>query len=284
MYEVVWQYDESSATSGERPSDAVEAHHLLLEGNREFARLLSNDHPEGETPRHIVRISRRNVGTGNMPGEAPGQEPFAAFLSCADARVPVELIFGREVNDLFVVRLAGNILGDECLGSLGYAVDKLKTVRLLAVMGHTGCGALTTAVDAYLAPAGYLGAAANYPLQSIISSLMVPVRAAALTLANLYGRRIDGHPGYRQALIETSVILNAALSASVLAHNFHDELSEKLQVAFGVYDLSNRTVGVPDETGEWKQGLTNPPLTAEQISAFVNLAARSRQVREVLDK
>src|SRR5690606_4347633 len=126
----------------------------------------------------------------------------------ADARVPVELIFGQQANDLFVVRVAGNVLGDECLGSLGYAVDQLGTVRLLAVLGHTGCGAVTTAVDAYLNPVGYLGVAANFPLQAIVSKLMAPVRGAAAALAAVYGETVAARPGYRQALIETAVMLN----------------------------------------------------------------------------
>ena len=53
------------------------------------------------------------------------QEPFAAVLGCADARVPVEIVFGQGFNDLFVVRVAGNVLGDECLGSLDFAVSNL---------------------------------------------------------------------------------------------------------------------------------------------------------------
>ncbi len=289
MHEVVWQYDETRSDDEERPATAREAHQLLLQGNQAFAGFFApdqdadpTDRPPRRPTRHVVRLSRRNLGLGSKPGEAPRQEPFAAFLSCADARVPVELIFGREVNDLFVVRVAGNVPGQECLGSLGFAVDKLNTVRLLAVMGHTGCGAVTAAVDAYLAPLGYMGIADNPPLQSLISGLMASTRAAALALENGYGPDVARRHGYRAALIETTVFLNAALSAAILAHNYHDRLSDRLQVVFGVYDLGRRTVGAPDESGEWREGLSEPPITEEGFGAFGDRIARSRVVRELL--
>jgi carbonic anhydrase len=280
MYEVVWQYDDSRNFDDERPATALEACQLLLQGNREFAGFFAQDPAPGAT-RRVVRLSRQNVGFGIKPGEAPHQEPFVAFLSCADARVPVELIFGQGVNDLFVVRVVGNVLGEASLGSLGYVVDKLSTVRLLAVMGHTGCGAVSAAVDAYLSPAGYMRIADN--LQSLIGSLMASTRAAGLALEMVYGHDVAGRSGYRSALIETTVLLNAALSAAILAHNYQDRLSDQLQVVFGVYDLSRRTVGAPDESGEWQEGLVAPPATEEAFSAFGDRIARSRLVRELLD-
>jgi carbonic anhydrase len=223
------------------------------------------------------------VGIGPKPGEAPPQAPFAAFLSCADARVPVELIFGQQANDLFVVRVAGNVLGDECLGSLDYAVEHLGTVRLVGVLGHTGCGAVTAAVDAYLSPAGYLGVAANFPLQAIVGSLMAPARGAAFALSSVHSESIVSAPGYRQALIEMTVILNAALAAAVLAHNFYEALSDRLQVAYGVYDLRNRSVGLPGPNGEWQVGLFQPPTDQSGFEMFGRHLAESRMIREFLE-
>lgn len=77
-----------------------------------------------------------------------GQAPFAAILGCSDARVPVELIFDQSFNRLFVVRVAGNIIGANELASLQYAALHLRT-PLILVLGHTFCGAITAA----LAPA-----------------------------------------------------------------------------------------------------------------------------------
>lgn len=284
MYEIVWQYDETAPYEDLKPVDAAAARRLLIEGNNEFANFFNPHRTAGETTRHVVRVSPQDVGVSGKPGEAPPQEPFAAFLSCADARVPVELIFGQQANDLFVVRVAGNVLGDECLGSLDFAVDHLGTVRLLAVLGHTGCGAVTAAVDAYLTPAGYLGVAANFPLQSIVSSLMAPVRGAAFALAAVHGNAAESRPGYRQALIETTVMLNAALSAAVLIHNFHDAIGDRLQVSFGVYDLRYRTVGLPGSDGEWQVGLFEPPTDQHGFDALGRRVAESRLVRELLTR
>lgn len=74
-----------------------------------------------------------------------GQHPFAAVLGCADSRVPPEIIFDQGLGDLFTVRVAGNIVDPATLGSLEYAVEHLG-VRLVVVMGHSGCGALQAAM------------------------------------------------------------------------------------------------------------------------------------------
>ena len=75
-----------------------------------------------------------------------GQHPHATILSCADSRVPPEIVFDQGLGDLFTVRSAGNVAGDIEIGSLEYAVAHLDT-PLLVVMGHQGCGAVTAAVE-----------------------------------------------------------------------------------------------------------------------------------------
>lgn len=284
MYEVVWQYDETTPFEDVKPADADEARRILLHGNLNFSNLFSPHHATGTTSRQFVRISPQDVGLSSTPGEPPPQEPFAAFLSCADARVPVELIFGQQANDLFVVRVAGNVLGDEGLGSLGFAVDQLGSVRLLVALGHTGCGAVTAAVDAYLTPVGYLGVAANFPLQAIVGKLAAAVNGAAHALVSAHGNSVTSLPGYRQALIEASVILNAALSGAILAHNFQDALGPRLQVLFGVYDLRHRTVGLPaaGQTDGWLPGLFAPPTTQDAFVDFGGQVARSWLVADLL--
>ena len=76
-----------------------------------------------------------------------GQQPFATILACSDSRVPPELVFDQGFGDLFVIRVAGNIVDPDVIGSLGYALRHLNT-RLVVVMGHEGCGAVTAALDA----------------------------------------------------------------------------------------------------------------------------------------
>ena len=76
---------------------------------------------------------------------AKGQRPFAAIVSCSDSRVPLEIIFDQGLGDLFVIRLAGNIIDDAVLGSLEYAVEHLG-VQYIMVLGHEHCGAVSAAV------------------------------------------------------------------------------------------------------------------------------------------
>jgi carbonic anhydrase len=77
---------------------------------------------------------------------APKQMPFAAVLSCADSRVPVELIFDQSIGDLFVARVAGNITTPEIFASLEYSAAVLKTVKVILVLAHTNCGAVRATI------------------------------------------------------------------------------------------------------------------------------------------
>lgn len=89
---------------------------------------------------------------------AEGQHPFAAVLTCADSRVPPELLFDQGLGDLFVVRVAGNVADDEVIGSLEYAVEHLD-VRLILVLGHERCDAVRAALEAVVLkaePEGHL--------------------------------------------------------------------------------------------------------------------------------
>lgn len=108
-----------------------EALNYLIEGNRKF---LSEDtvHPP------LDRKSRLEL--------ASGQQPFAAYVSCSDSRVPPELLFGRGLGELFIVRNAGNTVDTAAMGSLEFAVDVLK-VPLIVIMGHENCGAVAAAVS-----------------------------------------------------------------------------------------------------------------------------------------
>ena len=111
------------------PDDALAR---LLAGNKRFV--------EGH-PQNPSRDSVRRIKT------AEGQKPFAIILTCADSRLPPEVIFDKGLGDLFVVRVAGNTAGDPILvGSMEYSVITFGSV-LLMVLGHTDCGAVKAAVD-----------------------------------------------------------------------------------------------------------------------------------------
>jgi carbonic anhydrase len=86
---------------------------------------------------------------------AQRQHPIAVIVGCADSRSPAEIIFDQNIGDLFVVRIAGNLVDDHALGSIEYAVDHLGT-RLVVVLGHARCGAVGAALECASAP-GHVG-------------------------------------------------------------------------------------------------------------------------------
>lgn len=116
------------------PEDALQA---LLDGNRRFT--------SGQLTAQEKDIAILREKT------AEKQEPFAAVLSCADSRVPVELIFDQSIGHVFVARVAGNIVTAEIIASLEYAAIVLGT-RIMLVMGHAGCGAVKATIQAKPVP------------------------------------------------------------------------------------------------------------------------------------
>ena len=159
--EIVYRYAGEAGSPKERPADAESARRRMNDGNRSFAALFAGRDGQAGTTRQEIPVDPRDLGLMEGGDDAPAQRPYAAVLGCADARVPIELVFNEGPNDLFVVRVAGNSLGDDALASLGYALEHLAdSLRLVAVLGHSRCGAVTAAVDVYLDPKGYLALAA----------------------------------------------------------------------------------------------------------------------------
>jgi carbonic anhydrase len=109
------------------PSGAIE---ILKEGNERFVRNHKAD-------RDLLE---------KVKDTATGQYPFATILSCIDSRVSAELIFDQGVGDIFSVRVAGNIVNEDLLGSMEFAC-KLAGTRVIVVLGHTSCGAVKGACD-----------------------------------------------------------------------------------------------------------------------------------------
>jgi carbonic anhydrase len=157
-----------------RPGNADAACDRLNEGSRTIAALFGDLIEGSGTTQRIIAVDPRDLGLARGTPGVPEQRPYAAVLGCADARVPIELIFNEGPNDLFVVRVAGNGLGSEVLGSLKYAVDHLAdSLRLIVVLGHSGCGAVTGAVDVFLDPQSYIGLADKHALRGILDRLLV---------------------------------------------------------------------------------------------------------------
>jgi len=111
-------------------TDPVEALERLRAGN---ARFVAN-----EPSREFSDVERARL--------ASGQEPFAVILGCSDSRVPTEVVFDQGLGDLFVIRVAGNIVAPSQVGSIEFAAQKFAT-RLVVVLGHTHCGAVEATID-----------------------------------------------------------------------------------------------------------------------------------------
>src|SRR5215213_415648 len=218
MFEVTYRYDPAHPLDGRTPRDPEEARRLLEAGNQAFASMDTGSASQSR----VVYVGPEDVGLAEPCGVA-AQQPFAVVLGCSDARVPTEMVFDRACNELFVVRVAGNIISQELLGSIDYAVENLgESLKLIVVLGHSRCGAVAAAVDAYLKPAGHLGLSTSHNLRSIVNVLFRPVHGAARALSAVRGNEVSRLPGYRAALIECSVVINTALTASMLRGEYGD--------------------------------------------------------------
>ena len=145
------------------------------------------------------------------------QEPFAAVLSCADSRVPVELIFDQTIGHIFVTRVAGNLVTPELIGSLEYGVAVLG-VEVLLVLGHSGCGAVKAAMKADAVPGQ-------------ISSLYPHLRLAVEQSGGDLNKAIAENAKIQANLLRTSSpVIRDAVKAG------------KLRVDSGVYDLGSGKV------------------------------------------
>lgn len=279
--EITYRYGGTAAASRVRPADPEAARMRLDAGSRAMAALFAElAQGEGAVQR-VIPVDPDDLGLGGgLPG-APKQRPFAAVLGCADARVPVELVFNEGPNDLFVVRVAGNGLGSEVLGSLRYAVDHLADLRLIVVLGHSGCGAVSAAVDVFLDPQGYLKLAANHALRAILDRVLVVVNAAARRLAAVHGAEVAGHPAYRAALVEVAVAANAALSAHTLQQHL-DQLGREVRTAYGVYLLDRHEVWAPRHDSGETAGLAWPPRDEPQFLAFADALVQSDRIAALL--
>lgn len=281
--DITYRYEAQDQPARPQPPDSDAAMRRLCDGNRSFAALFNEGSSATDRVQTIVLLDPRDIGIAAGAREAPKQRPFAAVLGCADARVPIELIFNEGPNDLFVLRVAGNGLGTEVLGSLKYAIDHLgDSLRLIVVLGHSGCGALTTAVDVFLDPARYLPLATKHALRSIVDRFLVIVQASSRGLLATFGTDVQRHPNYRQALIETSIAINAALAAYSIEQELGAIDPRRLRSVYGVYVLETRKVWAPGAENADEFGLAAPPRDA---SKFVELGAeisRSGRIRALL--
>jgi carbonic anhydrase len=184
----------------------------LLDGNRRFVTA------KRTYPDQSIQV-RRELSTA--------QKPFAVVLTCSDSRVPPEVVFDQGLGDLFVVRLAGNIVDQAVRGTIEYAVEELST-PLIMVLGHQSCGAVAATLKALQPPfaktAGEVGA--------LVAAIAPAVEAA------------KGRPG---DLLDNAVRANAIQSADQIRTT--SELTASLdsgavKLVVGYYSLQDGTVSI----------------------------------------
>jgi carbonic anhydrase len=283
MIDIIYRCEATAGRARPQPAESTAALLRLTEGNREFAALLDDTAGANIKEQRIVSVDPRDFGLSPSNPTAPSQHPFAAILGCSDARVPVELIFGEGPNDLFVIRVAGNILGAEVLGSLKYAIENLsRSLKLIVVLGHSGCGAMTAAVDVFLNPAEYLPLATKHSLRTILDSLLVVVQASAKQIQNAFGQDVTRLPGYRAALIEASIVTNAALAAYSIQQEIGAAELTGLQTAYGVYLLDTRRVWTPHVAGMKSTGLAAAPRDRAEFVELANSTLQSDRIAVLL--
>lgn len=203
----------SATVSLASPKTPEEALSRLLAGNARFS-----------------RGKARNPGRGNARRvrTAQGQKPYAAVLTCADSRVPPELVFDEGLGDLFTVRVAGNTATDAVvIGSIEYAVAELGSL-LIFVLGHSACGAVKAAIDVVTKGA---------TLPGNIGAFVAPIVPAVEEVKDVAKEQL------LEAAIERNVHRTIAqLSTVDIIRNLVDQ--KKLLVAGGEYELESGKVDV----------------------------------------
>lgn len=196
------------------PLQAVE---YLKEGNKRF---LNN-----------LKLDRNHLKQVNQTSE--GQYPFATILSCIDSRTSAELIFDQGLGDIFSIRIAGNILNNDILGSMEFACD-IANSKVIVVLGHTKCGAIISACDNIMS--GHL------------TGLLLKIKPAIMQEVTT---RVD-RTGRNNSFVTNVSILNIRLiisqirEQSVILNRMESE--GKILIVGGLYDIDSGIVTFYDST------------------------------------
>ncbi|OUL33980.1 carbonic anhydrase [Nostoc sp. 106C] len=213
----------------------VTASDLLWRVKQAKAAELLSDTPQSLTPdaalQKLIEGNQRFIqhqpqypdqSASRLQEVAQAQHPFATILSCADSRVPAEIVFDQGIGDIFDVRIAGNIATPEALGSIEYAVTLLNS-PLLMVLGHERCGAVTAAVK-------------KEELLGDISTFVKAIKPAL--------DKVKNQPG---DAVENAVVANVQYQIEQLkrSHLLTERLkSGQLKIIGGRYDLDTGKVGI----------------------------------------
>jgi carbonic anhydrase len=195
---------------------AREALERLREGNRRF----------------VAAIAERGASPARPPVDlSRDQQPFAIVLGCSDSRVPAEIVFDQGLGDLFVIRVAGNIVAPSQIGSVEFAASRFGT-RLVVVLGHSQCGAIEATLEELQQPS----ASRSRNLRSIVDRVRPSIEGLLST-----DLKTD-----REALIRLAVRANVGVSVSHLRHGSEvlEQLSQRegLMVVGAEYSLETGVV------------------------------------------
>ncbi|OCQ99848.1 carbonic anhydrase [Nostoc sp. MBR 210] len=209
---IIWQEEQAIAQQPSKPEpkpqivDPQEALKTLMDGNKRF-----------------IEDKRMNPNQSKLRLQeiSAGQYPFAAILGCGDSRVPAEIVFDQGFGDLFIVRVAGNIVSPEGIGSLEFATAVLGA-PLIVVLGHTKCGAVSAAVKGDPLP-GRIGA--------FVEEIKPAVEMVRNKPGNLEDNSVIANVQYQvKRLEESSTILRGLIK------------EKKLKIAGGRYEIATGKV------------------------------------------
>nr|WP_312276971.1 carbonic anhydrase [Moraxella sp. CTOTU46711] len=202
-----------------RPETAEQALEMLKQGNARFVENVRN-------PQSTLLASNALTHV---------HEPFAIILGCSDARVPAEIVFDQGLGDLFVIRVAGNVVAPSQIGSVEFAAEKFGT-KLVVVLGHSHCGAVTACVETLINP--------DQQFSPNLRSIVDRIRPSVYNLHEIYtanGQDIDA-----QELINRGIKANVRMSVTQLKHGsriLEDAVNNGSLIIVGaVYDLDTGKV------------------------------------------
>ena len=202
-----------------RPETAEQALEMLKQGNARFVENVQN-------PQSTLLASNALTHV---------HEPFAIILGCSDARVPAEIVFDQGLGDLFVIRVAGNVVAPSQIGSVEFAAEKFGT-KLVVVLGHSHCGAVTACVETLINP--------DQQFSPNLRSIVDRIRPSVYNLHEIYtanGQDIDA-----QELINRGIKANVRMSVTQIKHGsriLEDAVNNGSLIIVGaVYDLDTGKV------------------------------------------
>ena len=185
--------------------------------------------------RYIANLASRQPIKVPSPELVTKQKPKAIILGCSDARVPVEMIFDQPLGELFVIRVAGNVVAPSQIGSIEFAAEKFGT-RLVVVLGHSNCGAVSACVETLVNPEQYY----SPNLQSIVDR----IRPSVYNLHEILTAN-DGDVDMGE-FIDRAIRANVRMSVSQLKHGsriLEDLVSDgTLMIVGAEYDVATGKV------------------------------------------